>query len=247
MLKRIELHWQILIALIISILLGIFFPGVADHISWLGEIFMRALKMIVIPLVVSSLITGITNIGKGKQVGRIGLKTIIYYLTTSLIAILIGLILVNWIKPGVGAESLLTSEMKGFTTNQTKPISETLLEIIPKNIFESLTKGDMLPIIFFSLLFGWFINTLEESKNKILKNIFQSVFDVMMKITLLILKFAPLGVIGIVTKVVAEQSDLWELVMRLKDFMFVVVSGLSIHFFLILPLILFLGIMTFFV
>ena len=220
-----------------------FFPESTSYLKWLGVIFIRALKMIVVPLVVSSLITGVTNIGKGKQIGRIGLKTLAYYLSTSLIAILIGLVLVNWSKPGVGAEFLRNVDPETVDIVR-KPISETLVEIIPTNIFQSLMQGDMLPIIFFSILFGIFINSVDNSKSTLLKNIFQSVFDVMMKITLFVLKFAPLGILGIVSEIVAQQSSnfaqLGDMAFKLLHFMLIVIIGLVVHFMVILPLILWL-------
>src|SRR4030066_1601846 len=101
---KIRLHWQILIALILGILYGLFFPGEVKYVTWLGVIFLRALKMIIVPLVFSSIVSGVTSIGSAHNLGRLGLKTVIYYIMTSLLAILTGLILVNFIKPGVGSD-----------------------------------------------------------------------------------------------------------------------------------------------
>ena len=145
--KNIALHWQILIALIISVFIGIFFKDFVPYISWMGIIFLRALKMIVIPLVLTSLITGVTNIGSGSNLGRISLKTIIYYMTTSIVAILTGLFLVNLFKPGVGADASLTSNMEQFELTE-KPLFETLIEIVPTNIFDACIQENMLSIIF---------------------------------------------------------------------------------------------------
>ena len=102
--KKIALHWQILIALILAIFFGAFFPNQVKYISWMGDVFLRALKMIIIPLILSSIISGVTNIGNAENLGRLGAKTIIYYIMTSTIAIITGLILVNIIKPGVNAD-----------------------------------------------------------------------------------------------------------------------------------------------
>jgi len=234
--KKIALHWQILIALILAVIVGIFFKSAVPYISWMGIIFLRALKMIVVPLVLTSLITGVTNIGSGGNLGRIGLKTIIYYLSTSIVAILTGLFLVNILKPGVGADPALTGNMEQFELTE-KPITDTLIEIIPTNIFESFVDENMLAIIFFAILVGFFITQLKTKQKVLLTDFFSSFFDLMMKITLFVIKFAPLGILGIVAKVVADQENIMELVQRLGLFMLVVFLGLFIHAFISLPLI----------
>ena len=233
--NRIALHWQILIAILLAIVLGTQFPQVSPYVSWMGTLFIRALKMIVVPLVISSLIIGVSNMG-GTGLGRIGLKTLSYYLATSLLAILTGLFLVNTIKPGAGASMLIDAQ--DSVSIQKKSIIDTLLEIIPDNVFQSIVNGDMLPIIFFTLLFGIFINKVDNRHSQFLKDLFQSVFEVMMQVTLFVLRFAPLGVLGLITKTVAEIPDLHELAVRLGKYMLVVVAGLGIHFFITLPLIL---------
>lgn len=234
--KKLELHWQILIALIIAVLYGIFLKDYVHFVSWMGTVFLRALKMIVIPLVFTSLITGVTNIGSGGNLGRIGIKTLVYYMFTSIIAILTGLFLVNLIKPGVGADPSLTSNMQQFELIE-KPISETLIEIIPTNIFDAFVQENMLSIIFFSILVGFFITLLKNNQKTILSDFFSAFFELMMKITLFIIRFAPLGILGIVAKVVAQQENIMELAERLGLFMIVVVIGLFFHAFVSLPLI----------
>src|SRR5512140_2793337 len=102
--RKIQLHWQILISLLLAIPFGYFFHEAVPYVSWMGELFLRALKMVVIPLILFSMISGVTNIGSGTKLGRIGLKTILYYIGTLLIATFTGLLLVNLIKPGVGAD-----------------------------------------------------------------------------------------------------------------------------------------------
>ncbi len=235
--KRIELHWQILIALILAVLFGIFFKDLTPYVSWMGTIFIRALKMIVVPLVLTSLITGVTNIGESGSLGRIGVKTIVYYLSTSLIAILTGLFFVNIIKPGVGATITLSNATEQLELVK-KPISETLIEIIPTNIFSAFTSGDMLSIIFFAILFGFFITRVNDTHRKLLTDFFSAAFEVMMKITLFIIRFAPIGIFGFVAEVVAQQKNILELFQRLGIFMIVVIAGLLIHVFVSLPLIL---------
>ncbi|MCU0407097.1 MAG: cation:dicarboxylase symporter family transporter, partial [Ignavibacteriaceae bacterium] len=110
---KLKLHWQILIALIIGVLYGLFFPAHVGYVIWLGVIFLRALKMIIVPLVFSSIVSGVTSIGSGKSLGRLGLKTLTYYILTSLFAILTGLVLVNFMKPGVGADLGFSETVEG--------------------------------------------------------------------------------------------------------------------------------------
>ncbi|MFP4469385.1 MAG: dicarboxylate/amino acid:cation symporter [Bacteroidales bacterium] len=300
--KKIELHWQILIALILAIVYGIVFPtkyviddasikklekknvrtevigellpiqnnvfstqaaflkslevqlSPADYkiyaprilkaaysnkevnaVSWMGDIFLRALKMIIIPLILSSLISGVTNIGSGSNLGRLGLKTMGYYMMTSVFAIFIGLILVSILQPGVGAQINLTEEV-GSLVDKQKNFMDILIEIVPDNIFRAFAEADMLSIIFFSILFGFFIMQVSEKPRKLLIGFFNAVFDVMMKIVLFIIKFTPFGIFGIVAKVVADQDDLLGLVSSMSLYMGTVIAALAIHALIILPL-----------
>lgn len=234
---KIALHWQILLGIIFGGLLGNLLPASVPTLSVLGTLFLRALKMIVVPLIVSSLITGITNIGSGNSIGRIGGKTLLYYLTTSLLAIVIGLFFVNILKPGVGVVINLPSHAEVSIPEGN--FKETLINIIPDNIISAMANTDMLALIFFSIVFGVFITKLEHAKKELLTNVFDAVFEVMMKITLFIIRFAPIGVLGIVAQVVSEQENIGQLVGSLGKFAGVVVLSLGVHFFIILPLLLF--------
>jgi len=236
--RKIKLHWQILIALILAIFYGLYANEVAiSYVSWMGDVFLRALKMLIIPLILSSLISGIANIGSGSSLGRLGLKTIIYYVSTSLLAIITGQILVNIIKPGVGADLNFSHKVEGLIENQ-RSLGDTLIEMVPQNIFQAFNDNDMLAIIFFAVLFGFFVTRTGEKNRGVLKKAFNAIFDVMMKITMFVIRFPPLGIFGIVAKVVAEQDDLSALVSRMSLYMGTVIMALAIHFFITLPLIL---------
>ncbi len=235
--KKIALHWQILIALILAIVYGIYADEQAiGYVSWMGDVFLRALKMLIIPLILSSLISGIANIGSGSSLGRLGLKTIGYYVSTSLLAIITGQILVNFIRPGVGADLNFSGKVEGLVENQ-RSLGETLIEMVPQNIFQAFNNNDMLAIIFFAILFGFFVTRASEANREVLKKAFNAIFEVMMKITMFVIRFTPLGIFGIVAKVVAEQDDLMSLVARMGLYMGTVILALSIHFFITLPLI----------
>lgn len=232
--KKIELHWQILIALIFAILFGIYLKEYVGYVSWMGEIFLRALKMIIIPLIFSSIVSGVTNIGNAEHIGRLGLKTIIYYISTSILAILTGLLLVNLFKPGIGADLNLVREVDLGLKSDT--LGRTLINIIPDNIFAAMSSnGQMLSIIFFAMLFGFFITRIKTDYQVLLTDFFNAFFEVMMKLTLFIIKFTPLGIFGLVAEKVAQQDNLYALMQSMGLYMAVVVIGLAIHSILTLP------------
>jgi Na+/H+-dicarboxylate symporter len=237
---KLKLHWQILIAFILAIALGLFFPQYSSYVRWLGDIFLRALKMIIVPLILTSIISGVTNIGNTKSLGRLGLKTISYYILTSTFAIITGLVLVDIIKPGVGANLGLTVDVPELTA-VSGGLGDIILRMIPQNIFEALTSADMLAIIFFSILFGFFITKVQAEYKDFMINFFNAGFEVMMKMTSFIIMFAPLGILGIVTGVVADQAadkaKLLGTFQHLGIYMLTVLAGLAFHFFITLPLI----------
>jgi Na+/H+-dicarboxylate symporter len=230
---KIALHWQILLGIVLGVIIGATLPIAIPTLSIIGTLFLRALKMIVVPLIVSSLIVGITNIGSGGSLGRIGGKTLLYYLSTSLLAIITGLLFVNVFKPGIGSKIELPTNSD--IELQTGGFKETLINIIPDNVIGAMANTDMLALIFFSIIFGIFITKLERSKKELLTNVFDAIFEVMMKITLFVIRFAPIGVLGIVARVVSEQENIIELVSRLGRFAGVVILSLGVHFFVTLP------------
>lgn len=199
------------------------------------ELFLRLLKMAILPLVITSIVSAVIKVGSSKGVGRITLRTIIYYLITSVLAILTGQVLVNFFKPGEGAKLGLEADPETIGVVQ-KGLGELLMDIIPGNIFESMAKGDVLPVIFFSILFGFFVTQLHEKKRVLMGDIFQAGFEAMMKLTLFVIWTAPIGVFGIVAIIVAETG--FDAFIPLGGYFLVVLAALSIHFFITLPLIL---------
>ncbi len=152
-------------------------------------------NVLLIPLILSSLISGITSIGSGSSLGRLGFKTIVYYITTSFFAILTGQILVNIFKPGVGANINFVQEVEGLVEKQ-KEFLDIIVEIVPSNIIQAMVNNDMLSIIFFAIIFGFFITKASKKHAATMKAFFDAVFDVMMKITMFVIKFTPLGIFG---------------------------------------------------
>ncbi len=234
--KKFPLHWQILIALILGILYGSFLGDYIGYIDWMGDIFLRALKMIIIPLILSSIISGVANIGTAENLGRLGFKTILYYLTTSTLAIITGLFFVNMLKPGVGADLGFVSHVEGLGIMD-QSFGQILINIIPTNIFGSFVEGKMLSIIFFAILMGFFITRTKEKTRAFMTNLFDSLFDVMMKITMFVIRFAPFGVFGIVAYQVSQSESIVVLAQSMGLYMLAVILGLALHAFVTLPLI----------
>ena len=173
----------------------------------IGDLFLRLLQMLVVPLIVSSLVTGVTGMGDLRTLGSIGGRAIGFYLTTSFLAIVTGIVVVNLIRPGDGAElALLEEGAAGGALLAEEPRSigivlwEQLESLIPKNPLAAATEGDMLPVIFFSLLIGVFIGLAEHREGSkdasVVRRFFSGLFDVMMQMTLFVVKFAPIGVFG---------------------------------------------------
>lgn len=235
MLTKIKLHWQILIALVLSVAFGYYLPEQVPYVSWMGVVFLRGLNMVVVPLILSSIISGVASIGSGANLGRLGIKTFSYYLITTLIAILVGLFLVNLFQPGVGA-NLGNAETMNSLPTASHSVSDILIRTIPDNVINSMAEGQILPVIFFAILFGFFITRIQPEKQEILVRFFDSVFEVMMKITMFIIRFTPLGVFAIVSKEVAKNAgSLGNIAGSLGIYMLTVLLGLIIHAGIILP------------
>lgn len=234
---KLKLHWQILIALVIAVIYGLFLTDYVSYVGWMGDLFLRGLRMIIVPLILTSIISGVANIGDAHNLGRLGLKTFAYYITTSFFAILTGLVLVNIIQPGVGADLGLKSEVPELAATS-GDLGDIIMRMVPTNIFDALASADMLAIIFFSILIGYFITRVNEKHKIMFADFFNGGFEVMMKLTHFIIKFTPLGILGIVAGVVAEQADnLMSLIGSLGLYMAAVLLGLIIHAFITLPLI----------
>ena len=235
--KKLKLHWQILIALILSILFGIFFPNSVSYTKWMGTIFLNGLKMVIVPLILSSIVSGVANIGGANDFGRLGLKTLGYYVLTSLLAIITGLVFVNIIRPGVGIDLGLTHSVKGLASAQNS-FGNTIQNIVPSNIFRAFANSEMLGVIFFAMILGFFITKVEKKYSTMLTDFFNAFFEVMMKITMFIIKFAPLGIFGIVSNIVAKQTmqgNLGVVFSSLGFYMLTVVLALATHAFITLP------------
>jgi Na+/H+-dicarboxylate symporter len=260
---QLKLHWQILIALILAVVAGRLSGtdgsvlGVTLYAvyGFIGVLFMNALKMIIVPLIMASIITGVSGMGGAEGLGRLGGKTLLFYMTTSLFAILTGLMFVNLLAPGIidgeparqvlGLSQQAANEVAAKVADRSiTDLSDVFLSMIPPNVIQAAADGQMLGLIVFSLLFGFFITRIDRDRGALLGGFWQGVADVMMGITDLIMKFAPLGVFGLVAKTVAgigaEQIN--DLAVSLGTFTLSVLLALAVHTLVTLPLMLrFLG------
>jgi proton glutamate symport protein len=255
-LLRLKLHWQILAALGLAVvigsltgtdtsLFGVTFYSIFDFV---GKLFLNALKMLIVPLIVSSIIVGIAGVGGSHNLGRLGGKTLLYYMTTSLLAILVGLMVVNTLTPGI-VDGQPAKDLIGFSADAaaiqdrvagkgTGDVVAVFLRMIPTNVVAAASAGQMLGLIFFSLLYGFFLTRITEDYAETQYNFWQGVFEIMMKITDLVMRFAPLGVFALVAKVVAGTG--FAAFEPLAMFFLSVVLALAVHFFVTLPLLLYL-------
>tara|TARA_B100000029_G_scaffold319954_1_gene312325 strand:- start:571 stop:1659 length:1089 start_codon:yes stop_codon:yes gene_type:complete len=191
--------------------------------------------MIMVPLIFTSIILGVSSIGSGKKVGRIGLKTLLYYVCTSLMAILTGLFFSNLIKPGIGANIIANSSFDPSKIQTPGSTLDILIRMIPTNPFQALANGDMLGIIFFAIFFGIVLNMIDRTKSSKLIDIIDTFFNVIMKITQIIISLAPLGVLGLMTKTVYTSG--LDIFINLAKYMLTISLGLSVHLFITLPII----------
>ena len=233
MIKKITLTQYIFMGFFLGILTGqVFGEAILPMAELLAEIFLRLLRMAIMPLIITSIISAVVGVG---HLGRLGLKTFSYYIVSSLMAILTGQILVNVLKPGVGANIGLENPPEEIAAVQ-QSITDLLIHIIPENPMESMAQGDVLPVIFFSILFGFFITKLNEKPKAQLTDLFQAAFEAMLKLTLFVVWSAPLGVFGIMARIIAETG--FETFRPLAFYFIVVLIGLAIHMFINLPLLL---------
>lgn len=217
---KLSLAWQIVIALILGVAVGAFLHESTEYrealinnlLHPLGSIFINLIKMIVIPLVVSMLILGIANAGGTKSLGKLGFRTMVYFEVITTIAIIVGLVAANVFQPGVGIDmsTLTTTDISQYeqttqqVNNQAHGLVNTILSLIPSNIFAAMDSGQMLPIIFFAVIFGIGLGSLTRETKQPLLDVLKSISETMFKVTHMIMMFAPFGVFGLIAATVAS-------------------------------------------
>ena len=201
----------------------------------LSEVFLRLLRMAIMPLIITSITAAVISVGERRNLGILGARTFGYYVISSLLAIITGLILVNLFKPGVGSTIQLDEAVTDIPATR-QSLGDLLIDIIPENPFAALAQGQVLPIIFFCILLGYFITQLDEPYKTQLGGFFQAAFQAMMKLTRFVVWSAPLGVFGINAMIVATTG--FEAFRTLGFYFVVVLIGLAIHAAITLPILL---------
>ena len=257
---RWKLNWQILLSLTLAALFGaLILPSMGEGFSanfvsfcqFIGKLFMNALKMVIVPLIVASIIAGVMHLGAEKGVGRVGFKTFLYYAFSGAAAVIVGLLMVNLIQPGdIAAETAATMLGTAAETSleqglmakvegkSSSDLFEIFLRMFPSNIVDAAANnGQLLGVITFSILFGAFIGKLPEAQRETQQKFWTSAQEVMLKLTEFIIRFAPIGVFGLVVPVIFE-TNLGDLFGTLAWFFITVILALIIHFAINLSLVL---------
>jgi DAACS family dicarboxylate/amino acid:cation (Na+ or H+) symporter len=250
----IPLHHKILLGLVIGAIAGVASNtlwGGSPQLNWvvdnvanpIGQVFLRMLFMVVIPLVFSTLTLGVAELGDVRKLGRVGGKTIGFFVLTTALAVTLGLILVNTVRPGAGldpavregllaayseqaASTVQASETSGFGIN-------TFVSIVPRNIVDSMARGDMLGLIFFSLMFGVALTRLPANVSGPVLRVLEGIARVVIEIIGFAMKLAPIGVLGLIFAVTARFG--LDVLQSLGMYVIMVLIGLTIHQFAVLP------------
>jgi len=228
---KLKVHSQILIAIVLGVAVGLLLGEKAGHIKVVGDIFIRLLKMIIIPLILASMVAGIVSLGDVRKLGRIGLRTFVYYTATTLLAVLVGLILVNVIRPGARVD-MGAEEVAELVERETPSVVSIVEDIVPENVLAAMAQDKVLSIIFFSILLGVAISSVGE-KGRGLALLFDAFSGVMMKITGWIMRLAPFGVFALMAYTIGSMG--LSVIKPLILYMATVVVGLSIHAIVTLP------------
>lgn len=250
------LHTRMLIGFVVGAVAGLLANLYAADAGWLnglityvtdpvGQVFLRLLFMLVIPLVFSALVLGVVEIGDPKSLGRIGIKTLLWVLTVTTIAATIGLVTVNLIKPGLGlppeiGQSLLaeSAERAGDIAQRREGISgiELLLNIVPRNPFAAAANGDLIAVMFFSLMFGIAAAVVQSEGTRNFVGAVQGIYDISLKLIGWVISIAPYAVAALLFSICAKLG--FDVLIQLARYVFTVVLALSIHFFIVFPLLL---------
>ena len=244
----IKRNWHIFLSIILGILFGNYvhshpenFKLVVSVLDIVGQAFIRIIQMVVIPLVCSAIVVGISSIGDSKQIGKFGKKMLLFYTIISLAAVSIGALLVLFVKPGVGIQELINqtsvaevqAQVEGYLAFQKGQLGNILLGMIPQNPIESMAKGEMIPILFFVMVFALALSKLGEI-NRPIVSFFESVFAATMKVTDWIMVFAAPGIFALTSVAVATFG--LGIFSTISKFFAVLFAGCCIQFFIVYPI-----------
>lgn len=215
---KLSLGIQIMIALVLGVMLGAYLHG-SENQAWVtanilnpaGQLFIKMIKMIVVPIVISTLIVGIAGVGDAKKLGGLGFKTIVYFEIITTVAIIVGIALANIFQPGTGIDigTLAAGDISQYmaTTEQVSQsghaVTNVILSVVPSNIIQSMANTDMLAVIFFAVIFGLGLCSLPDEKKQPLLDVMQAISSTMFKVTNMIMLYAPIGVFALISATVA--------------------------------------------
>lgn len=216
---RLGLAWQIALGLVVGVIVGVILSHhpetrssiITDYLQPAGDLFIRMIKMVVVPIVFTSMVVGIAGVGDGKSLGRIGLKTIIYFEVITTIAIVLGLVFGNMLQPGAGTDisQLGHADVSKFQqaaagAAEHHGFMSLILGIIPENILASMSRGELLPVLFFSVLFGLGLQSVPKEIRQPVIDTLRGVSDAMFKVTGMVMRYAPIGVAALIAVTVAN-------------------------------------------
>lgn len=247
-----KLHHQIFIAILLATFTGVLLPNGASFLGvevlslldGIGKIFLNALKMLVVPLIATAIMSSLNSIGQEDNLGRIGWKIGAYYVLSSALAVCIGLIVTNIIRPGISKGEPVREQL-GLMADPTAVLDQVqqhgasdfahiFFQFLPPNLFEAAAQEQMLGLIVFSLLFGWYMQKVSGAAGIHLRHTVEGIYETMVSITMLIIRFTPIGVFGLIASTVARTG--FSALVPLLWFFVTVLLALFIHAFIALPL-----------
>ncbi|HEU0037639.1 MAG TPA: dicarboxylate/amino acid:cation symporter [Verrucomicrobiae bacterium] len=217
-----HLYTWVLLAIVLGTVLGLYAPGIGVHLKPLGDGFIKLIRMVVTPIIFTTVVIGIAGMGSFKRVGRIGLKAILYFEIVTTIALVIGWIVVKWIQPGVGVNAdpatLDTKAVQNYVTqSKGNGLVEFFMNVIPSSIVDAFARGDIVQVLFFSVLFGFALSAMGE-RGRPLVQLLEQLADALMKIIGFIVKLAPIAAFGAIAYTTADlgvkslKAQLWLMV-----------------------------------
>jgi Na+/H+-dicarboxylate symporter len=260
--KKLALHWKIIIGLVLGVLFGLLSSSmgwngfVVDWVKPIGTIFVNLLKLIAMPLVLASLIVGVSGLSDVSKLSRLGSKTIGIYLATTVLAITIGLVIVNLLEPGSYMSASKRDELKARYATEAASKSETaelvtqsgplqpIVDMVPDNLFKALGDNtNMLQVVFFAVFFGIALILLPREKTVHVRGFFEGINDIILKLVDLIMLMAPIGVFALLSALIAEfagsnPADALDLLKALSMYSLTVLLGLASMIFIVYPLVL---------
>ncbi|MXW02549.1 MAG: dicarboxylate/amino acid:cation symporter [Holophagales bacterium] len=231
---KLALHWQVLIGMAAGLCFALAF-GEVGWIGWIADLFMRLLRMVIVPLIFTSIVHGVSGIGDGRSIGRLGGKTLLWYALSSFMAILVGLTLANSIRPGrglvmpEGVEPLTPDDLQTPSS-----MADILQRLVPDNPVGAAAGGDILGLIFFSIVLGAAIGVMTGKTGELLREGFSAGFEAMMKVTTWVIRLLPIGVFALLARAVSQMGlDVFQ---QVGKYVLTIAVGLTLHVFIVLPL-----------